>query len=749
MRFECVARWLAVCCLIGACAASFPSLSGTPPVDRSAARLFARFEDKRSLSERAMNAVGLTSEDMGRSFALVAGVSSYPALSPSDLQPAAEDIAKLVDYLVRVEQFDEVVVLKNEDMNLSNLSFFLQSYFPERLRRFPKSRFLLAYSGHGFNDGSRGYLLQSNARTFNDKQNSVNLQNLRVFVDEVVDAGHGVLVLLNSCYSGAFVARQAFGNSQLEPKHPGAHAITAGGTRELAWHDAQVGAGSVFFEKFFAGLDGRADRYPAGGDGLVTAEELFAYLRTEVQVSTQQRQNPLFGDITREGAAGSFYFLNREHLVGKKLVPEWRPPVAVAFAGPAPNRPQPQQSGQSPAINSPSANSTARDTPPTPPPQANGASPAASKGSGSSQDVVFGVEVLPGHVKAIVRLNGKTVANPRAIAGRIGKSYSIDVSSVGYQSKSLKLKPDKGAPDTTIRLEPLAPIDYDSLKGGMATLPAAEVELCLGNALAHSDSLSVCVKHRELALREGTLVKQRVTTFRMGVEEVPVAHFRRFVDETGYVTTAERLKDKNGNDCWNMIGGGGSDPPIAVSWRWVGFAQTPQDPVVCVSSQDIDSYIEWLSQKTGARLRLPQEIEWQYAAYGTGVAAVNVDEPSICSRANIQDLSVPNYFAVKPPCSDGFRYTAPVGALPVNARGIRNLLGNVWELMNDCYSFPGTFSKSTERPVEAIAPRARGQECQRAARGSGYTTFYLSVDEFRDRYFGPDPLMGFRLVEEI
>jgi len=281
-----------------------------PPVSASYKPYFKYFVDKRSYKERILNFIDLTSKDVGRSFALIAGVSYYPNMPAlqKDLKPAAEDLRRLEDYLKNVEFFDEIVVLKDTEVSLQNLRFFLQKYFPERLKQFPKSRFLFAYSGHGFNEGANSYLLESSARDLQDRANSINVGNVKVWVDEVVETGHQVLVLLNSCYSGAFLKR-SFGGKHFVPKYAGAHAITAGGTKEQAWHDPAIGPGSIFFEKLFAGLEGRADSMPAGGgDGVVTVDELASYLKYEVQVSTDQNQNPQFGDISKNGSLGGFFF---------------------------------------------------------------------------------------------------------------------------------------------------------------------------------------------------------------------------------------------------------------------------------------------------------------------------------------------------------------------------------------------------------------------------------------------------------
>jgi hypothetical protein len=89
-----------------------------------------------------------------------------------------------------------------------------------------------------------------------------------------------------------------------------------------------------------AGLDGRADKYPDNGDGIVGIEELYAYLRSEIQLATNQKQNPQIGDITRDGALGGFFFLDRRRQVNRGTLTEWRPSnTAVSFSAAEPPKP--------------------------------------------------------------------------------------------------------------------------------------------------------------------------------------------------------------------------------------------------------------------------------------------------------------------------------------------------------------------------------------------------------------------------
>ena len=295
-------------------------------------KFFFHYVDRRSLSEKVLNVVGLTSGEVGRSFALIAGVDIYPSLPQRDrsLPAAAVDIRKLKSYLRDVESFDEIVVLQNDAVTDDNLKYFLQAYFPSRLHEFPNSRFLLAYSGHGIQDGPRGYLLQASATSFHDKANSISLEVLRTMYEEIVDSAYQSLALINACHGG-FFSRAPFGpERRLLPRGPGAHAITAGGSHERSWSDGRPDHGSIFFEKLFAGLEGRADRLPdqpkgPPGDGIITEQELYAYLLQEVQLETDQKQNPQENDLYRDGSTGSFFFLNRAREVISGAIKPWNP----------------------------------------------------------------------------------------------------------------------------------------------------------------------------------------------------------------------------------------------------------------------------------------------------------------------------------------------------------------------------------------------------------------------------------------
>ncbi|MFZ0771664.1 MAG: caspase family protein [Candidatus Sulfotelmatobacter sp.] len=307
-----------------------------PNVPEQYKRLFFEYSD-RHLLEKMLNPLGLTTLKVGRSYALIAGVTQYPNFPVQDrsLKPAAVDIEKLKSYLRDQEYFDEIVVLKDGDMNLDNLNYFLETYFPRQLARSPHSRFLFAYSGHGYAEGAeasqRGFLLTSSATSKTDPENSIELGLLRKMLDPVIDSAEKVLVLVNACHSGAFLGRRTFGGpNPMGLGDRGAHAIMASRSSQESLALDRVGPGSVFFEKIFEGLGGVADTDPR--DGVVTYHELVNFLRKEVPYVTNNAQIPLEGDISwPKVSEGEFFFLNRSRQVQLGNAQPWNPGDAVKF----------------------------------------------------------------------------------------------------------------------------------------------------------------------------------------------------------------------------------------------------------------------------------------------------------------------------------------------------------------------------------------------------------------------------------
>ena len=173
--------------------------------------------------------------------------------------------------------------------------------------------------------------------------------------------------------------------------------------------------------------------------------------------------------------------------------------------------------------------------------------------------------------------------------------------------------------------------------------------------------------------------------------EVTVAEFRRFVEATGYVTSAEQ-ESSGGCNSLNEEQTG-FEPRKDRSWREPGMPSTDAAPVACVSSADAAAYAEWLSRRTGARYRLPSEAEWEYAARaGSDTPWFWGDDPGpACEFANVNDsvlrAELPRFGTTFPPepCADGQAGAQRAAAYRPNAFGLYDMAGSLWEWTADCW----------------------------------------------------------------
>ncbi|MCI5183503.1 MAG: hypothetical protein D3921_13480, partial [Candidatus Electrothrix sp. AW1] len=116
-----------------------------------------------------------------------------------------------------------------------------------------------------------------------------------------------------------------------------------------------------------------------------------------------------------------------------------------------------------------------------------------------------------------------------------------------------------------------------------------------------------------------------------------------------------------------------------------------KQPVVKVYWEDARAYAAWLAQRSGKKIRLPTEAEWEYAARaGTNTARFWGDvSDNACLYANVYDTTSQKTMIysnrMHHNCDDGYAVTAPVGSFQANSFGLHDMLGNVWEWCTDKY----------------------------------------------------------------
>jgi formylglycine-generating enzyme required for sulfatase activity len=99
-------------------------------------------------------------------------------------------------------------------------------------------------------------------------------------------------------------------------------------------------------------------------------------------------------------------------------------------------------------------------------------------------------------------------------------------------------------------------------------------------------------------------------------------------------------------------------------------------PVISVNWVDAQSYVRWLSRKTGKTYRLPSEAEWEYAARAGTTTAYYWGNTIGRGNANCDGCG----------SQWGNKETAPVGSFRPNALGLYDMAGNVWQWTEDCWN---------------------------------------------------------------
>jgi formylglycine-generating enzyme required for sulfatase activity/predicted Ser/Thr protein kinase len=226
--------------------------------------------------------------------------------------------------------------------------------------------------------------------------------------------------------------------------------------------------------------------------------------------------------------------------------------------------------------------------------------------------------------------------------------------------------------------------------------------------------------------------------FGLGVYEVTVGEFREFIEATRRRITGCTVYDGEWHERADL------------GWSDVGYPQTPTHPVACVSWRDALDYTVWLSHKTGHRYRLPSASEWEYAARAGSEAprpwSKNMEWA--CNTANVADLAAAQRYPgwKVHSCNDGYVYTAPVGSFSPNAFGLYDMLGNVFEWVQDCWHADYRGS-----PSDGSAWLA-GDCSQHDLRGGSWFTSpqYVSVAA-RNRFAAAyrSNTIGFRLAREL
>ncbi|GAA6621022.1 caspase family protein [Scytonema sp. NUACC26] len=260
--------------------------------------------------------------DFKRNLAVIIGINEYSNGIPPLTTPVA-DAEKLANTLQESYQY-QVKTLLNSQATLSGLHSLLADF---KNKRFPvgdttvevqqSDRIIFYFAGHGIvptdeledNSQCRGYLIPTDAKT----ENLLQTQNLLLSMQDLHDAlielpCRHMLVILDCCFAGAFrsssyrnavparkVYKQRYDRFISEPAW---QVITSAAYNQKALdffgffgkrESDRTQDHSPFASALFEALEGDADTTFKRGDGIITATEIYSYVRDKIEQMTDER----------------------------------------------------------------------------------------------------------------------------------------------------------------------------------------------------------------------------------------------------------------------------------------------------------------------------------------------------------------------------------------------------------------------------------------------------------------------------
>ena len=276
-------------------------------------------------------------EGFGRSLALIIGINAYSNGIPP-LKNAVSDARALANLLgdkSRYDNYDEVLLRVDQNATLLDIKELLESFLKDELKE--NDRLLFYFAGHGTTsegeEGPVGYILPQDANA-SDPDTFLSMVDLHRALTEL-KCRH-ILIILDCCFAGAFrwagtrhfrplpalvykqryagyiryAARQVLSSAtQMEQ----AMDLEAGSSHFRLGRRVESNGHSPFAKALLEGLAGAGDVVPVGkGDGLITANELYTYLRQRFEnerAADVQAQTPGFWTLDKDSWGEYIFFV--------------------------------------------------------------------------------------------------------------------------------------------------------------------------------------------------------------------------------------------------------------------------------------------------------------------------------------------------------------------------------------------------------------------------------------------------------
>lgn len=235
-----------------------------------------------------------TAATVPQSYALVIGISHYQNLPASaQLNYPEVDAKSIYSTLISAQggQFpaEHVHLLVGDQATRASVLRELEQWLATTTT--PNDRVVIYFAGHGFISDGKGYLAPYDIDLHNIAGTAIPMDLLGRLIGSTIK-GKWKVLLSDACHSGAITPETDPGklNQFLLDLNESIFSLTASRDRERSFESADWGGGHGIFTYYVVqGLSGAAD---ANGDGVVTADELAEYVRTNVRAATNAQQNP-------------------------------------------------------------------------------------------------------------------------------------------------------------------------------------------------------------------------------------------------------------------------------------------------------------------------------------------------------------------------------------------------------------------------------------------------------------------------
>jgi uncharacterized caspase-like protein len=246
--------------------------------------------------------------------AVVVGINDYQN-GISTLGTAKQD-AEAIAAILETEYQYQVHLITDATATQSTLKAWLETDLPIAMKKATPSRLLFYFAGHGIalngDDGPQGYLIPQDAK-LGDVSTYLPMQQVEAALTQL-SCLH-CLVILDCCFAGAFrwsSTRKLIPITETIHKErydrfiqdPAWQVITSAASDQYALDNLDLKGDrgiaknntnhSPFAAALIEALSGSADAYPPAnngkpaGNGVITATELYLYLRDSVEIGPRE-----------------------------------------------------------------------------------------------------------------------------------------------------------------------------------------------------------------------------------------------------------------------------------------------------------------------------------------------------------------------------------------------------------------------------------------------------------------------------